>query len=182
MNPENPSSDNREALYERFVALFVTHEGRLRAFVRAILPSWSDVDDVMQETSLVAWRKFERFEPGSNFMAWAAAIARFEAMRNLRTRNREHARFADDVLDLLTDESVDAADDLERERGALARCVEKLGPAQQDLLRLAYQPGARFNQVAEQAGKSVQACYKTIQRLRLRLSECVREQLTEESP
>jgi RNA polymerase sigma-70 factor (ECF subfamily) len=176
----SPPSD-RDALYERFVALFVAHEGRLRAFVRALLPSWDDVDDVMQETSLVAWRKFVQFEPGSNFMAWAAAIARFEAMRVMRTRSRERAMLADDVLDLLASDAVAVADNLERERAALTRCVQKLRPPEQQLLRLAYQPGVRFNEVASQVGKSVQACYKTIQRLRSRLAECVAQQLQEES-
>ena len=56
--------------YEEFVRLFVAHEGRLRAFIRSLLPTWADVDEVMQETSLVAWRKFGRFERGTNFMAW----------------------------------------------------------------------------------------------------------------
>jgi RNA polymerase sigma-70 factor (ECF subfamily) len=181
MDSAVPTPVDRDALYERFVGLFVAHEGRLRAFVRALLPSWEDVDDVMQETSLVAWRKFARFEPGTNFMAWVAAIARFEAMRVMRTRHRERAMLADDVLDLLADDVVAAADHLERERAALAQCLQKLAPPEQNLLRLAYQPGVRFNEVAAQVGKSVQACYKTIQRLRARLAECVTRRLQEDA-
>lgn len=180
MDPAQPPFD-RDELYERFVALFVAHEGRLRAFVRALLPSWDDVDDVMQETSLVAWRKFAQFAPDTNFMAWAAAIARFEALRVMRTRSRERALLADDVLDLLASDAIAATDDLERERAALSHCVRKLRPTEQELLRLAYQPGVRFNEVAAQVGKSVQACYKTIQRLRARLAQCVAQRLTEEA-
>ena len=42
-------------------------EAALRAFVRSLLPRWEDTDDVMQETTLVAWRKFTLFEEGTSF-------------------------------------------------------------------------------------------------------------------
>ena len=67
--------------YERFIRLFVAQEGRLRAFLRTLVPSLDELDEVMQETSLVAWRKFAQFEPGTDFLAWVATIGRFEALR-----------------------------------------------------------------------------------------------------
>ena len=33
--------------YEEFVRLFVAHEVRLRGFVRSLLPTWTDVDEVV---------------------------------------------------------------------------------------------------------------------------------------
>lgn len=166
--------------YEEFVRLFVAHEPRLRGFVRSLLPTWTDVDEVMQETSLVAWRKFDRFERGTNFMAWAATIARFETLDHLRRRGREQLVFSEAVFDALTVEAEREADVLERERGALDRCLAKLEEAQRELLLLSYQPGARFHEVAARAGRSVQGHYKTLQRLRARLLDCIRDQLKEE--
>ena len=112
--------------YETFVRLFVAHEGRLRGFLRTIVSDWNDVDEVMQETSLVAWRKFAQFETGTNFMAWTAAIARFEALKHLRKQSRDRLVFNEDLLDLLAHESVEEADVLEKHRSALATCLEKL--------------------------------------------------------
>jgi len=43
-------------VYEQFIRLFVAQEGRLRAFLRTLVPSLDDLDEVMQETSPVAWR------------------------------------------------------------------------------------------------------------------------------
>jgi DNA-directed RNA polymerase specialized sigma24 family protein len=40
---------------ETFVRLLMEHEPRVRGFLRGLLPSWSDVDEVIQESSLVAW-------------------------------------------------------------------------------------------------------------------------------
>lgn len=163
--------------YETFVRLFVSHEARLRGFVRTLLPHWDAVDEVMQETSLVAWRKFTQFDPDTNFMAWAAAIARFEALKHLRRQSRERLVFNDELLDLLAEESLEEADSLEHQRAALGVCLEKLDRRKKHLLQLAYQPGVKFHEVAAEAGKSTQAFYKTIQRLRALLLSCAEKQL-----
>jgi RNA polymerase sigma-70 factor (ECF subfamily) len=163
--------------YETFVRLFVSHEARLRGFVRSLLNNWDSVDEVMQETSLVAWRKFAQFDPSTNFMAWAAAIARFESLKYLRRQSRERLVFNDDILDLLAEESLEDTEHLEQQRAALSSCLAKLDSRQKDLLQLAYQPGVKFHEVAAQAGKSTQAFYKTIQRLRANLLTCAERQL-----
>lgn len=176
-----PASDSASSDYQAFVQLLVSHEARLRSFLRSLLPDWSDVDEVLQETSLVAWQKFGRFERGTNFMAWAAAIARFEALEYLRQRGRANRVFSPEVLALIADEAVARTDPLEHERHALERCLEKLADAQRELLLLSYRPGARLHEVATQAGRTVQGYYKTVQRLRIRLLECIRQELQEET-
>ena len=167
--------------YEEFVRLFVAHEARLRSFIRSLLPAWSDVDDVMQETSLVAWRKFTRFERGTSFMAWAAMIARFEALDHLRRSGRDSLVFSDAVANLLTTETLAEPDALERERSALDHCLAKLDNASRELLLRSYEPGARFHAVAALAGKSVQGYYKSLQRLRARLLTCIEGELKHEA-
>ena len=168
--------------YQEFVRLFVAHEARLRGFVRTLLPSWADVDEVVQETSLVAWRKFDRFERGTSLMAWAATIARFEALDHLRRRGRERLVFSEEVIELLATETLAESDALERERSALDNCLAKLEKPQRELLLLSYQPGARLHEVAARAGKSVQGYYKTVQRLRTRLLACIEGELRHELP
>ncbi len=175
-----PQSPENDARYEKFVPLFVAHEARLRGFLRSLLPRWNAVDDVLQETSLVAWRKFAQFDPATNFMAWACAIARFEALRFLRDQGRDPHVFSDELFELMASEAAAEADALERERTALGRCLQKLPPAQREFLELAYQPGTRFNELANQAGRSVEGVYKSIQRMRSRLLECIQRELREE--
>ncbi|MCP4193713.1 MAG: RNA polymerase subunit sigma-24, partial [Planctomycetaceae bacterium] len=62
----NPK-DEREArsATEEVQLLFVRHENSIRAFVRALQPTLSDADDVMQETFLTVSRKASSFEPGT---------------------------------------------------------------------------------------------------------------------
>lgn len=167
--------------YAEFVRLLVSHEARLRAFLRALLPEWGDVDEVLQETSVVAWQKFGRFERGTNFMAWIASIARFEALEHMRKSGRSKRVFSPEVVALIADEAVERAEPLERERHALERCLDKLGDGQRDLLLLSYRPGVKFHEVAAQAGRTVQGFYKTVQRLRGRLLDCIQQQISEEA-
>ena len=163
--------------YERFMRLLMAHEGSLRGYLRSLLPSWDDVDDVTQEASLVAWRKFEDFEEGTNFGGWLMTIGRFQALKHLEKRRRDPLRFSMEMVDLLASEGAEEALLREREHGALRRCLEKLGERQARWMAQVHQPGARVREVAREAGKSAEAFYKIVQRLRRRLEECVRLEL-----
>jgi DNA-directed RNA polymerase specialized sigma24 family protein len=52
---------------EQVQLLFVRNENAIRAFIRALQPSLSDADDVLQETFLTVSRKASSFEIGTNF-------------------------------------------------------------------------------------------------------------------
>ena len=63
-------ASNDDERYEAFVRLLVEHEPRVRSFLRGLLPTWYEVEEVAQEASLVAWRKFDDFEEGTSFGGW----------------------------------------------------------------------------------------------------------------
>ena len=48
--------------HETFLRLWTRHEPELRAFVRACCPRAQEVDDVMQEESVAALRKFSKLD------------------------------------------------------------------------------------------------------------------------
>lgn len=168
-------------IYQDFIRQFVLVEPRLRAFLRGQLPAWQDVDDVLQETCLVAWKKFPDFTPGTSFGAWITTIGRFEALHHRRRLASRKLVFSDELLELIADESQAEAPAREREHQALLRCLDKLEPRQAEWLQYAYQPGVKFHEAAAAAGRSVQAFYKTLQRLRALLQDCMNRELQEES-
>ena len=85
----DPSSLPPKRLYEQFVQLFARHEPGLRSFLRSLLPTWEDVDEVMQQTCLVLWQKFGDFELGTDFGRWACTAARFEVLKYRRKMARD---------------------------------------------------------------------------------------------
>src|SRR5437899_2667383 len=92
--------------YEHFLQFFARHEPGLRAFVRSLLPAWDLVDDVIQDACLVMWKKFDQFEPGTDFLCWACTIARFEVLKCRRKHARDRHVFDEQLLDALADEGV----------------------------------------------------------------------------
>jgi RNA polymerase sigma-70 factor, ECF subfamily len=166
--------------HEAFLQQFMRNERSVRAYLRTLLASWEDVDEAMQETSMVAWRKYSDFSPGTNFGAWLAIIARFEALKIRRNKQRDRLVFSDRVLDLLENEGVDDLDRLELRRRVLERCIERLGDAQRQLLLAAYGSGLKLRDVAAKMGRSVEAFYKSIQRLRSALLTCSERELEQE--
>ena len=93
-----------EEPYRVFMPLFTQHEDGLRCFVRTVLPSRDDVDEVIQDMSVVAWMKFDRFDPETDFARCAATIARYEVLNYRRTKARDRLVFDEDILKLLADE------------------------------------------------------------------------------
>ena len=50
-----------------------SHQPDLQGFVRCLMPGDPNIDDVVQQTTLVIWRKRSGFKPGTDFRAWTNA-------------------------------------------------------------------------------------------------------------
>ena len=157
---------------EIFVSLLMEHEPSVRAFLRGLLPTWNDVDEVIQNASLIAWRKFDEFEQGTAFGGWFLTIARFEALKHRRKLARTPLKFADDIWNILADQAIERPSPMVRLQH-LEVCLGRLRPEQRQLILKAHEPGAVVKEVALQSGKSEQAFYKMVQRLRAVLLNCV---------
>jgi RNA polymerase sigma-70 factor (ECF subfamily) len=167
---------NENADYGRFIAEYGKIVPRLRAFLRMLLPSWHDVDEVLQETSLVLWKKFDQYEDGTSFFAWSSMVARFEVLKYRRKKSRDRHVFSDELLEMLADECMEREEDLSHKRKVLKTCVTKLDERQQSLLMASYSREITIKELAEREGKSPGSLYKVLDRLRQRLVKCVNEQ------
>ena len=176
---ENRTASDDER-YEAFVRLLVEHEPRVRSFLRGLLPTWHEVEEVTQEASLIAWRKFDDFEGGTSFGGWLLTIARFEALKYRRRVARSPLVFGDDVWDLLAEEASEEEIQPIRRRH-LEDCLGKLERSKRELLLSVHSPGVVMREVALQSGKSEQAFYKVVQRLRAVVLTCVTKAIAAEN-
>ncbi len=175
MNPATHTSE------ENFVQLFAAHERHLRAFVRSMGLDWTAVDDVVQTISLVMWRKWDTFDPATDFMRWARVIARFEVLKFRRTMARDRHVFTDDLMELLADAADEQgeANTSESYRAALEACLDTLPPASRELISAAYRGDRTIGEVAGDFGKSATAFYKTLDRIRQNLQVCIERRMAE---
>lgn len=166
---------------ERFLSRFLEIEAPLRGFVRSLVPTMEDAREVMQETAAVLWRKFDDEDSLEDFRRWAFGVARFEALAFLRDQARDRLVFGEAVLELLAQEAEAAADEAGAEAQALEQCLKKLPPAQRALVDAAYSAGARIDALAQAAGRTPMAVYKSLHRIRLTLLDCTRRTLAREA-
>src|SRR5689334_17416818 len=108
----SPDDRDRRRDPATFVRLLTQHERRVYAFILSLVPSWHDADEILQETNVRLWTEFERFEPGSDFCAWACAIAKYQVLTHRKQQARQRVRFTDEFLDVVAEEMAAEADDL----------------------------------------------------------------------
>lgn len=167
---------------EQFVRLFTACERRIRAFVRRIVPTQADADDVMQEVAMVLWRKFRLFRADGDFLAWAIGIAKFEVLAWRRDKARDREWLSGALIEILADQSIADESRLGRQRESLAGCLERLSAAHRELLLAAYRPGAKIQEVAVQSGRSIGGFYQWLHRMKRMLLDCVRAEMKKDLP
>lgn len=146
----------------------------------SLLHNAADAEEVLQETNLVLWRKFDQYEPGTHFGRWACGVAHFEVLKLRQKRDRKERLFSDEFIEMLACESQKAMDLSEARREALQRCLAKLAQADRQLVMRRYQGGATTRTVAEALGRSVQGTRKALHRIRAALMACVQRALAVE--
>lgn len=171
--------------HEKFVVLFSKYEANVRAFVASLLPTWEGTDEVMQEASLIMWRKFDQFDttgPDSDFMNWAFMIARFEALKYRRKKATDRLVFSEEIYQLIAEEAQRISPNQQKRERALQVCLTKLDPAQRSLVQAAYEDGVSIKAAAEKVGRTQTALYQALARIRRKLHNCISQSLEESSP
>ncbi|RMG35855.1 MAG: sigma-70 family RNA polymerase sigma factor [Planctomycetota bacterium] len=165
---------------EEFVRLFTKYQRRIFLFILAQVGNPTEAEDLHQQTNLVLWTKFSHFKPGTNFLAWAMKIARYEILRRRARLKSERTLFSEEFLNAVAEEIEDSVDYLEARRAALAECLKKLRPRDRELIEQRYAPGATGKAVAERLGRPLNAVYQSLGRIRRALHECISRRLSAE--
>ena len=173
--------DNRSAIdTEEFVRLLMANERRIFVYLLTLLPNISDAEDVLQETSVVLWRKYSEYRTDASFTAWAFSVARNVARNHRAKQHRCRVKFDDQLLDVVADDAASVCENLDLDRAALFDCVAALAPPDRELLKRRYEPGATIRSVAAAVGRPVEGMYKAMRRIHQSLFECVHRKLSAE--
>lgn len=156
--------------------LFVRHTGLLHGFVASLCGDLVLAEDILQEVFLVVSQRAGDFTIGSDFLAWARAIARFKTMELLRTRKRDRQMLGVETLAAL-EADAPSLEAWQQEREALAGCIGKLTTAQHALMTMAYGEGQTPQQIAAHKGQSPEVVHVLLSRVRKALRECVLRRL-----
>ena len=160
--------------------LLMANERRIFAYVLTLLPNVADAEDVLQETSIVLWRKFPEYQPGSDFTSWAYRIAH-NLVRNSRAKqHRCRVKFDEELLAAVAADAEYMCEELDLGRSVLVECINELPPGDRELLTLRYDAGATIKSVAAAVGRSAEGMYKAMRRIHDVLHDCVCRRLKSE--
>lgn len=165
----------------RFLQLFAQHQRSVHAYIYSLVPSRVDADDVMQETSLVLWRKWGEFDPNRDFVRWACGIAFHEVLKLRRKVATNRCYFNDELLEKISAEAIRQSDELEGRHVALLSCLNKLGTRDRELIERRYQAKTTARQVASDLDRPASTVYKALARIRGALFDCVERTIAQEA-
>lgn len=149
----------------------------LTAFLRAAVADPAAVDDLFQDTMLIAWQKLAAYDRARPFGAWLRGIARNLVLAHYRSAGQQVAAPPEQILEHLDDRlaQVDKqpGDTFEEKIAALTDCLSRLAPHYREPITLHYQEQRSTEWIAAHLATTKDAVQKRLQRARLQLAECL---------
>ena len=170
---------------DEFITLLTASQRRIHAFICTLVVDLTDADEVLQETNLALWQQADRFEPGTDFVAWACRVAYYKVLKQRDTAKRQRVKLDDAVMDILASETIErgreqareAAETFERRRIAVWACVDALPSRHREALKARYGDGRSLGDIGATIGRNANAVAQLLHRIRVMLRECVERKL-----
>ena len=163
---------------EFFVQQLTEHQTQLYGYIYSLLADHSRAADVVQETNLVLWRKMTEFDPEKPFLPWAFAVARFQVLAHLRDHQRDRLLLDAELVESLTP-AVEQQAEVDAVREALRPCLQRLTPANRELIEHRYIRGKSVADVAAAVDRTAGAIKVALLRIRRQLAECIEKRMAD---
>lgn len=102
---EHENHRNRDQQDGVFMSLVVSNQRSIWAFILCLVANKADAEDILQETLLEMWRKFDTFEVGTDFIAWGVTIAKYKIHEFRKKTKGAKLQFKNELVQLLESES-----------------------------------------------------------------------------
>jgi RNA polymerase sigma-70 factor (ECF subfamily) len=158
---------------ERFVRLFVEGQREILRYILALVPDIDDAHDILQDTAVDLWRKFDRYDPSVSFAPWACGFAFRRVLKHREQQPRKVKYLSIESLNLIVGERSEKEGILEDRRRALERCLQQLRDDDRLVVEHRYSRQMSVATIAEITGRNTSALYKALERIRRQLFECV---------
>lgn len=161
-----------------FEILVRENQAMLMTYLRAVVPEASAVDDLFQETMLVAWRKLDEFDRSLPFGPWLRGIAAKLLLAHFRKAKSAFLFFDEQTLDYLSQQTQSISerpgDTWEDKIAPLNHCIEQLPESYRQAIQFRYFEHHSASQIATRLGDAVETIKKRLQRARAQLLDCLR--------
>ena len=174
MSPESVSRT------EQFVLLLAQHQEPVFRYIFSLVACEADARDILQETSLALYRKFDAYDASRPFLPWAYRFAYLQVQKHREKAARSPLLFSEDVMDLLAHDRERMEPELDQRLQLLNRCLAKLTPQDKELVTSRYAMRQGAEEMMQRFAMSRRTLFRNLELLRQRLHECVTRQLQSE--
>jgi RNA polymerase sigma-70 factor (ECF subfamily) len=171
-HPKRQSGD-QNAAQQRFLSLFLRSEREIFRYVAALVPNVADAEDIVQQTALALWEKFDAYDSSQPFTPWACRFALNKAKQWIERRQRWQTLLEGGLAEELARRREDLRPEIETRLKHLEGCLSKLPVEQRSIVEGYYYRRDGIEKLAEHSGRTVAATYKTLQRIREVLQLCM---------
>ena len=161
---------------QEYLRLFLAAERDVLRYVLSIVPNANDAEEIVQQTAVVLWEKFGDYDPSRPFTPWACRFALNVARQWMARQQRWRRLIAGDLADVLLERRRQLQPVFDARLASLNHCLELLPQRHREIVRRYYFGNQDVQTVARELEKGVEAIYKSLQRIRKRLQECVERQ------
>ena len=170
--PTRPFEDPAAA-QQQFLSLFLRSEREVFRYVAALVPNVADAEDIVQQTALVLWEKFDAYDPSLPFTPWACRFALNKTRQWLERRHRWQLLLEGGLAEELAQRREELRPEMDSRLRHLESCLTKLPGDQRSLVEGYYYRREGIEKLAADSGRTVAATYKMLQRVRLALQSCI---------
>ncbi|MGL6262291.1 RNA polymerase sigma factor [Vibrio sp. WXL210] len=160
-----------------FSQLAYRHQGYLRAFIASRCHSPQDVDDLAQETLILAYQKLASLEEPDAFRGWISSMAVNLIRNHQRKQQRLQVEQPDRIQEMIQQRQVQESEPTDLSLSALQGCTRKLDIDLQTLLRAHYTEGLSIKELCTRFSLRHSTITMRLYRCRQWLKECVIEQI-----
>lgn len=165
-----------------FVELVVRHQHDVNRFIRILGLKGEDAEEVLQQTMVKVWEKWDEYDPDRDFLPWILKFAHLEVLKFRQRRTQERLIFNDEVLQAIAMESIQNPALYEAKLEVLRGCLQRLRRWDYELVLAKYGRGLSATELAAQASTTTKAIYRKLDRIRMALTECMRAGMVRSDP
>ena len=181
MNAKSDQSASKSGTQQEFLRVFLANEREIFRYVAALVPPTADAQEIVQQTAVVLWEKFDQYDASRPFAPWACRFALNVARQWMARRQRWKALLDRGLAEELARRREQLRPEFDARLVHLAQCLQKLPEKHRALLDGYYFQQSGVKTLAQQGQRTVDAVYKALQRIRRQLRECIERSLREEA-
>ena len=166
---------------DQITATLLRERLALTAYIATVTRDFHLAEDIFQDVCVKAVSRGEDYESPAHLLNWARVAGRHRAIDVLRTRDGKVVGLSEEMLAALEPvwpegEAAQGSASID----ALRKCLDRLTPNSQEIVRLRYFEGRPGQHVADALGRKLETVYQSLARIHKSLAECVRQRLATE--